>query len=70
MVSQPVIQGYLLILLVFSSSIILLQINYKLKIIILNDHHPQIVFALVCLLAFTIFRDTSNLQSANRHYQS
>ena len=34
MVSQPVIQGYLLILLVFSSSIILLQINYKLKIII------------------------------------
>ena len=34
MVSQPVIQGYLLILLVFSGSIILLQINYKLKIII------------------------------------
>ena len=34
MVSQLVIQGYLLILLVFSSSIILLQINYKLKIII------------------------------------
>ena len=34
MVSQPVIQGYLLILLMFSSSIILLQINDKFKIII------------------------------------
>ena len=34
MVSQPVIQGYFLILLMFSSSIILLQINDKFKIII------------------------------------